>query len=123
MKFLMPYPFAYFYISKILESVSKGCPQLEFIDCGVDGSQNQLPAKLIALSTLRCLRSVFISIDLALFTLNSHRITPEDREDIRLSLDAIAEQGLLEVFSLKVDDQFYLREGFLCKILQNCKVY
>ena len=56
--------------------------------------EDPLNAELIALSCLRRLRSVFIRI----FNCgNSRTITPKNREDFRDSLDAIVDQGLLEV--------------------------
>ena len=83
-----------FYVSKILGSVSKGCPQLEYIDLKVCARENPLPAELIALASLPSLRSVLI---LMFGCRNSRKMTPEEIEDLRVSLTAIVEQGLLEV--------------------------
>ena len=82
------------YISKIVGSVAKGCPLLEYFDLHVEaGWQNPLHIEvLIALSSLRRLRSVFINM-----YVNSGTMTPTQKEDLRVSLYAIAEQGLLEV--------------------------
>ena len=82
-----------FYFSKILGSVSKGCPLLEYIDMGlVVDMEDLLPANLIALASLR-LCSVFISV----YFSPLREITPEEIEDFRVSIDAIVEQELLEV--------------------------
>ena len=81
-------------IFQILGSVPKGCPLLEYIDLYVNARENPLHAELIALSSLRNLRSVFIHIG---FSRDSRRFSPKDREDFLVSLDAIVEQGLLEV--------------------------
>ena len=81
------------FFSQIVGSVAKGCPLLEYIDLdfGID-LEDPLCAELIALSSLRHLRSVFISVrDI------SRTITSKEREDLRFALDAIVEQGLLEV--------------------------
>ena len=82
-----------FYISKILDSLSKGCSLLEYIDLAVDRMKNPPYAELIALSSLRSLRSVFIDM----YNHSSRKMTPKEREDFRDSLDAIVGQGLLEV--------------------------
>ena len=84
-----------FYVSKIVDSLSKGCSLLEYIDLAVERMYRQNPqyAELIALASLRSLRSVFIDMH----NRNSRIMTPKEREDFRDSLDAIVEQGLLEV--------------------------
>ena len=81
-------------ISQILDSVSKGCPLLEYIDLTVEVVEYPLLAELIALANLRGLRSVFIHMD---FCRHRLQVRPADREDLRVSLYAIVEQGLLEV--------------------------
>ena len=92
------YPFStclFFYISKILGSVTKGCPLLEYIDLhAVSRGEDPLYAELISLSCLRCLRSVFIHMRV---DRQGQGMTPEESEDLRVSLDAIVDQGLLEV--------------------------
>ena len=89
-----PLAYLFLYIPQILGSISKGCPLLEHIDLDVKGSENPLYADLIALSSLRHLSSVFIYMRV---DYDPQRLTPADREDFRASLDAIVEQGLLEV--------------------------
>ena len=81
-----------FYISQIVGSEAKECPQLEYINLDVRGSENPPYTELIALSSLRCLRSLFINMNV-----NPGGKTPMEKEDLRVSLYAIAEQGLLEV--------------------------
>ena len=83
-----------YFIFKILGSVSKGCPLLEFIHLKVEGRENPLRSELIALASHRHLRSVFIFLN---GLLNWRTITQKDRADFRASLNAIVDQGLLEV--------------------------
>ena len=87
---LMPYTF---FDLKILCSVAKGCPRLEHIYLSLATSDDHLFAELIALSSLRCLRSIFIRMDV----FDEIMPTSEEGEDFRVSLDAIVGQGLLEV--------------------------
>ena len=73
--------------------MAKGCPLLEHIELNVAALwEKPLYAELIALSKLRRLRSVFINMDA-----DSGGMTLTEKEDLHVSLDAIAEQGLLEV--------------------------
>ena len=91
-----------FCISQILEFVSKGCPLLEFIDFGLEGTVAEAEnahsplhvGELAALASLRRLRSAFIHI---FIRHDSRRIMPTDKEDLRVSLDALVGQGRLEV--------------------------
>ena len=89
------FPLVYFlYIPQITDSVSKGCPLLEHIDLVVGGRENPPYAGLIALASLPRLRSLFITM----YVYKCPRaITPEEKEDFRVSFDAIIGQGLLEV--------------------------
>ena len=84
----------FFYISKILGSLSKGCTLIEYIELNVIAIENPLFSELSALSSLRRLRSVFINMQI---DHDSPSISSEDSEHFRVSLDAIVEQGLLEV--------------------------
>ena len=85
----------FFYISKILGSIAKGCPLLEYIDLHVICRENLLHIDvLIALASLRRLRSVFIHMFVGS---KSESISPAERKGFRVSLDAIVEQGFLEV--------------------------
>ena len=82
----------FFYISKIVSPVANGCPLLEYIDLDMVQIENPLHIDaLIALSSLLCLRSVFIDMHVL------RGVTPKEKEDFCDSIDAIVEQGLLEV--------------------------
>ena len=82
------------YIPQIVGSVAKGCPLLEYFDFDFAAylEYSLHAAELIALSKLPRLRSVFINM-----YIYSGVMTPTEKESLRVSLDAIAEQGLLEV--------------------------
>ena len=83
--------------------MAKGCPLLEHIDFGVEGTaaaaaENGPPLhvdELAALASLHRLRSAFIHINIVRF--NPRTIMPADTEELRAALDAIVDQGLLEV--------------------------
>ena len=99
---------AYFlYFTQILGSVAKGCPLLEYIDLQVVWIENSLHIDVLtALASLRHLRSVFIEMYDSVESRTM--MTPQEKEGLRVSLEAIVDQGLLEVV-------FYLQ--ILCNIL------
>ena len=84
----------YYFTQIVGSSVAKGCPLLEYFDLSAEVVENPLYTELIALAKLRRLRSVFIGI-----CVEEHLrgITPEEGEHLRASLQAIIDQGLLEV--------------------------
>ena len=102
----------FFYISQIVDSVAKGCPLLEYIDLFVDvREEDPLYPELTPLSSLRHLRSAFIHVNFKWYGMPS-----ANREDFRLSLDAIVEQGLLEV-SMTTISYSYIKKVFLRKLV------
>ena len=77
----------------------KGCPLLEYIDLHVNASENHFHTELITLASLQRLRSVFIYLYVGI---NRREMTLREIVDLRVSLIAIVEQGLLEVRNISL---------------------